>query len=162
MKPLRFHLYLLLASFAIGAGCAKQTPAPATSAPAAKHEHRPPHGGTPIELGDEAYHVELVLDATTGKLSAYILDGEMENFVRSAAPSFEINATVEGQPKLLTLRAVANPATGETVGDTSLFETQADWLRTTKNFDALIKSLTVRGTTFTDVDFDFPEGNEKD
>ncbi len=101
-------------------------------------------------------------DAATGKLSAYVLDGEMENFIRSAAPSFEINATVDGQPQLLTLRAVANPATGETVGDTSLFDTQADWLKTTKTFDGVIKSLTIRGTTFTDVDFDFPKGNDKD
>src|ERR1035438_8875229 len=54
-----------------------------------KHEHHPPHGGTPVVLGDEAYHIELVLDASAGTLQAFVLDGELENFIRSAAPSFE-------------------------------------------------------------------------
>ncbi len=162
MKPLPRLGLLLLVPVVLLAGCAKQSPAPAAGAPPAKHEHHPLHGGTPVVLGNEIYHVELVRDAATGKLSAYVLDGEMENFIRSAAPSFEINATVDGQPKPLVLRAVANPATGETVGDTSLFETQADWLKTAKTFDGEIKSLTIRGTTFTDVDFNFPEGNDKD
>ena len=77
-------------------------------------------------------------------------------------PSFEIGASVSGQPQTLVLAAVANPATGETVGDTSLFETQADWLKTSKDFDAVLKSITIRGTTFTEVKFNFPKGNDKD
>lgn len=153
---------LLLVSVALLTSCAKSTPAPAAVTPPAKHEHHPPHGGTPVALGEDVYHIELVLEAATGKLSAYVLDGEMENFIRSAAPSFEMTLLVNGEMKALTLRAVANPATGETVGDSSLFETQADWLKTTKTFDGVIKSLAIRGTTFTDVDFDFPEGNDKD
>ena len=153
---------LLLAAVALTAGCAKPSPGPAATTPPAKHEHHPPHGGTPVVLGDEVYHVELVLDPATGKLSAYVLDGEMENFIRSAAPSFEMTALVKGELKTLTLHAVPNPATGETVGDTSLFEAQADWLKTTKNFDGVIKHLAIRGTAFTDVEFNFPEGNDKD
>ena len=162
MKPVQLLGLLLLASVALIAGCAKSSPGPAAVPPPAKHEHHPPHSGTPVVLGDEVYHVELVLDPATGKLSAYVLDGEMENFIRSAAPSFEMSALVKGELKALTLRAVPNPATGETVGDTSLFETQADWLKTTKNFDGVIKSLAIRGTTFTDVEFNFPDGNDKD
>jgi hypothetical protein len=162
MKPARLLGLLLLGPLVLLTSCAKQASAPTAVAAPAKHEHHPPHGGTPVVLGNEIYHVELVRDAATGKLSAYVLDGEMENFIRSAALSFEINATVDGQPRLLTLRAVANPATGETAGDTSLFETSADWLKTTKAFPGEIKSLTIRGTTFTDVDFNFPEGNDKD
>ena len=157
MKPVQLLGLLLLASVALIAGCAKSSPGPAAVPPPAKHEHHPP-----VVLGDEVYHVELVLDPATGKLSAYVLDGEMENFIRSAAPSFEMSALVKGELKALTLRAVPNPATGETVGDTSLFETQADWLKTTKNFDGVIKSLAIRGTTFTDVEFNFPDGNDKD
>jgi hypothetical protein len=60
------------------------------------------------------------------------------------------------------LAAVANPATGETVGDTSLFEGQADWLKTAREFDATLKTITVRGTTFAEVKFNFPKGNDKD
>ncbi|HTB81927.1 MAG TPA: hypothetical protein VK717_13670 [Opitutaceae bacterium] len=127
-----------------------------------KHVHHPPHGGIPVVLGDEAYHLELVLNAGSGTLQAYVLDGEMEEFIRSAVPSIEITAAVNGAPQTLMLKAVANPATGETVGDTSLFEAQAGWLKTTKEFDAVLKSITVRGTTFSDVKFNYPKGNDTD
>jgi hypothetical protein len=113
-------------------------------------------------LGEEDYHIELVLDQQAGRLQAYVLDGEMENFVRSAAPSMEITATVGGTPRLLVLAAVPNAETGETVGDTSLFEVQADWLKTAREFDAVLKSVPIRGTTFTDIRFNFPRGNDTD
>lgn len=141
-------------------GCAK-TEAPAETA-AHRHQHHPPHGGTPIVLGDEEYHLELVLDRSADTLQAYVLDGEMENFVRSPAPSIEIRATVNGTEKTLELKAVANPETGETVGDTSLFEAPAGWAATSGPFDAVLKAVTVRGTTFTNVEFNFPKGNDKD
>jgi hypothetical protein len=143
----------------LATSCAKSPEVTATSA---KHEHKPPHGGTPVVLGDEAYHIEFVRDATTGTLQAFVFDAELENFIRTSAPSFDIVVTVNGAPRTLMLKAVANSATGETVGDTSLFETQADWLKTTPSFDALLKSLTIRGTTFSGVAFNFPQGNDKD
>jgi hypothetical protein len=127
-----------------------------------KHEHNPPHGGTPVVLGDEAYHLEFVLDAAAGKLSAYVLDGEMENFVRCSVGSFEVTATIRGAPKPLIFQAVANPATGETINETSLFEARADWLKATKEFDAVLTSIAIRGSTFSDVEFNFPKGNETD
>lgn len=142
------------------AGCGRQ-PATVNAAPA-KHEHHAPHGGTPVMLGDEAYHLELVRDATTGILQAFILDGEMENFVRSPTPSFEIEASVGAEKPSLVFAAVADPATGETVGDTALFETRADWLKTVAAFDGVVKSLTINGTTFTAVRFNFPHGNDPD
>ena len=122
------------------------------------HQDQPPHGGTPVALG-ENYHIEFVLDAPSGTLSAYILDDEMEEFVRSNMPSFELTAKVGGVEQTLVFKPVANPATGETVGDTSLFTAQADWLETAKTFDAVIKSVTLDGTTFTNVGFNFPKGN---
>jgi hypothetical protein len=154
---------VLCASVALTVGCGKKAadPAPVADAPQ-RHEHKAPHGGTPVVLGDESYHLELVLDATRGKLQAYVLDGEMENFVRLSVSSVEINALVEGISQTLVLQPVANPATGETVGDTALFEAQADWLKTVKKFDAALNKITIRGTTFTDVKFNFPKGNDKD
>jgi hypothetical protein len=149
----------LFLPLALVTGCNK--PAAMSSGPH-KHEHHPPHGGVPVVLGDEVYHVELVLDAATGTLQAYIFDGELENFIRSSVPSIRIDATVNGAPQTLVLNAVANPATGETVGDTSLFETRADWLKSAREFDASLKSITVRGTTFTDVKFNYPKGNDTD
>ena len=54
----------------------------------------------------------------------------------------------------------ANTATGEKVGDTSQFEAQADWLKTTDTFDGVIKELTVRTKTYKDVKFNFPKGSD--
>ena len=157
----RFALPLaLLLGFA--AGCARQSPEPAAAPAARRHEHRPPHGGTPVVLGDESYHVELVRDAATGRLQAYVFDGELENFIRSPLPALTIDARINGADQTLVLAAVANPATGETVGDTALFEGAADWLRTTDRFDATLRTITIRGTTFTDVKFNFPLGNDQD
>lgn len=153
---------LLVFPLVFAPGCSRPAPAPAAGAQPPRHGHHPPHGGTPVALGDEAYHLELVLDAATGTLQAYVLDGELEIFIRVTAASLEIDATVDGQPKSLVLRAVPSPATGETVGDTSLFETQASWLKTTKTFDATLKSITIRGTVFADVNFNFPQGNDED
>lgn len=111
-------------------------------------------------LGDEDYHIELVLDPAEGKLSAYVLDGEMEGFIRSSSATLEITATVDGAPRTLVLEAVPNPETGETVGDTALFEARADWLRSSTGFDAVLKAVAIRGTTFADVKFNFPKGND--
>jgi hypothetical protein len=138
-------------------GCSQKAPAAAATG---KFVAQPPHGGTPVVLGDGDYHLELVRDAATGTLSAYVLDDEMEEFVRSTSPSFELRATVGGTPQTLVLTAVANSATGETVGGTSLFQAQADWLKTAGSFSAVLHGLTVRGTTFPDTPFPFPAGND--
>jgi hypothetical protein len=57
---------------------------------------------------------------------------------------------------------VPNNATGEKIGDTSMFEAQADWLKAVKAFDAVLPQIEVRGTTYTNVEFNFPKGNDKD
>jgi hypothetical protein len=119
------------------------------------HRDVPPHGGTPLALGDD-YRLELVRDADTGTLSAYVLDDEMEEFIRSPSPAIEIVVEAGGQRRALVLPAVANPATGETVGDTSLFQAQAGWLKTVGRCDGAVKSIAVRGTTFTDIPFSLP------
>jgi hypothetical protein len=161
-KFLRFCTCFLLAAFFLTAACSKKSAATAADATPHKHEHHPPHGGTPVVLGDEAYHIELVLDPAEGRLQAFILDGEMENFVRSSVPSLEIVATVDGKKRPLVLQAVADAASGEKAGDTSLFETKADWLKTTRDFDAVLTSIEIRGTTFSGVPFNFPKGNDHD
>ena len=153
-------LPLLAAGLAAGA-CSKQSPT-ASATTSATHAHHPPHGGTPVVLGGEAYHLEFVRDAIVGKLSAYVLDGEMEEFIRLTAPSLELVVIISGARLTLTLHAVANPATGEKIGDTSLFEVDAEWLKGTDNFDAVITGIDIRGTHFGPVAFNFPKGSDKD
>ena len=153
---------LLVASLLSFVSCSKQAAPSSSDAPVAKHEHHPPHGGTPVVLGDEAYHVELVRDPAAGKLTAYVLDGEMEEFIRVKPATFEVVAAVGGAKQTLTFHAVANAATGETVGNSSQFETSADWLKTTATFDGTLTALEIKGTNFTAVAFNFPKGNDKD
>jgi hypothetical protein len=161
MKRLRSVVAIALACGLL-AGCGENQPTPPNPTVAHKHEHKPLHGGTPVELGEEEYHVELVLDAPAGKLEAYVLDGELENFVRIAAESFQVSAKLPDREEVLIFKAVPNSATGEKVGDTSMFVGQAEWLKSTKTFDAVLKTLTVKGKTYPDVAFNFPKGNDKD
>jgi len=118
-------------------------------------------GGAPVELGEEENHVEFVLDAPNGRLQAFVTDGELENFVRIDAPSLEVSGQIAGRGEKLTLQPIANDATGEKVGDTSLFEVEADWLKMTPTFDAVLKEITVNGKTYTNISFNFPKGNDE-
>jgi len=153
---------LLIAPLLVLASCAKHPEAAAGSAPAAHHAHTAPHGGTLIEIGEHAYNLEFVRDAAAGKLTAYVLDGHAENFVRIKAAGFELVAGGGATKRVLAFRAAANPATGETAGDTSQFEAQADWLKSDATFDATLTSLEIKGTAFSAIAFHFPKGNDKD
>jgi hypothetical protein len=122
------------------------------------HHHEPPHGGTAIDLGDEDAHLEFVLDAAAGKLTCYVLKPHMSGFQRITQEAIELAAQVNGKAEPLTLKAVANAATGEKAGDTSQFEAQADWLKTAKSFDVELKAIHVRGKDYTALKFNFPKG----
>lgn len=145
--PLASAAALLLAVFLTG--CAKQESHPSGGG----HVHQAPHGGKLVELGQHAYNLELVRDAAAGKLTVYLLDGHAENFIRSAAPALEVTAFAGGQKRTLALKAVANTATGETVGNTSQFEGQADWLKAGGELNGEISATEIRGTKFGPVAF---------
>lgn len=122
----------------------------------AAHVHTAPHGGTLVELGEHAFNLELVRDSAAGKLTAYVLDGHAEDFVRISAPSFSVTVTIAGAKKTLPLVAVANAATGEKVGATSQFEVTADWLKSPAALTGTIDSLTIRDHAFKSVPFTLP------
>lgn len=150
MKTVRLAASLAVLCFA--AGCAKKDP-DHDQAAHTEHVHHAPHGGVLVELGEHAYNLEFVRELDTGKLSAYVLDGHAENFIRIKAVVIEVLATVGGEKRPLTFKAVANAATGETVGDTSQFDAEDAWLKTTPTFDGVIVALEVRGAKFANVAF---------
>ena len=153
-------LVVLILAMAIFNGCRREVPDPSRT-PGRHYEHHPPHQGTPVALGDEEYHVEFVLHPASGQLQAFVMDGEWENFIRIKIDAFEVAVRLpEGGQDILRFRALASNATGETVGDTSAFEAQAEWLRTNTAFDASIKQIVVREKAYTNVQFNFPKGNE--
>lgn len=109
--------------------------------------------------GDEEYHLEFVLDAAAGKMQIYVLGAHMENFVRIPEESLGVTLKLSDRDETLTFKPVANSATGETAGDTSMFETHADWLKANKTFDAVLKQIAIKGKTYGNVAFNFPKGN---
>lgn len=131
-----------------------------SDAPAAAphvHEHHAPHGGALEELGEETAHVELVLDPTSGRLTAFVLDGEAENPVRVVQPTLAFDFDGVGK---VVLTGVANPLTGETVGDTSQFEGASEKLKGATKFTGKLETITARGVKFDGVAIGFPGGNE--
>jgi len=128
------------------------------------HEHKAPHKGTLIVLADEFAHLELVLDGKAGKLTAYVLDGEAERFVRIQQKQIDLRLSLEDKEGkkevLVSLKAVANVLTGETEGNTSQFEGEAAALKDVKRFAGVVAALAVKGSEFKDVQFRYPEGNE--
>lgn len=145
-------VYLAALLLATLAGCGKHDHAGHDHG----HVHKAPHGGHLVEIGDHAYNVELVRDDAGGKLTAYVLDGHAENFVRLAAPALTITAYAGGARQTVTLAAVANTATGETVGNTSQFEGPAAWLKDAGEFNGEVGALEIKGSKFAPTAFKLP------
>jgi hypothetical protein len=101
-----------------------------------------------------------VHDEATGSVKAFVLDGEMEDFIRIGAASFEVVVWLDGERKALDFQAVSDVATGEKVGDTSCFEASAEWLNGIQDFDAVLTAISIRGAVFSEIPFNFPNGNE--
>lgn len=125
------------------------------------HEHKSPHGGTLVAFGEEFAHLELVLDAATGKLTAYALDGEAENAVKLVQTEIEIEVK-KPAAFIVKLAAVENALSGEKSGATSEFSGQAERLKNLKTFDGAIKSINIKAKEFQNIEFNFPNGNEHD
>lgn len=83
------------------------------------HSSEGPHGGSLIELGDEAYHAELVHDDAAGTVTVYVLDSTAQAEVPIEAPEVTINIKHEGHGEQFKL-AAAVPQ-GNTTGKSSQF-----------------------------------------
>lgn len=152
---------LLVALLVAGCGPGGQrAPESAGDAQGHAHAHTPPHGGAPVLLGDHAYHLEFVLDAATGDLSAYALDGHLENFIRLPAEGIDVVLKLPAGEETLRLLPVASAATGETVGDTAHFQARSPALIGQTNFNAVVSRVDFRGRVFENVAFNYPKGNE--
>jgi hypothetical protein len=114
------------------------------------HEHHAPHGGCLVEVGEEFAHVELVFEAETATLRAYVLDGEAEGSVRIAQRTLRLRLD---DGALLTLSAHADPLTGEGPGDSSEFSLHAAKLLRRKRLMGVVESLSVRGGHFKNLPF---------
>ena len=122
------------------------------------HVHHAPHGGALTMLGDHVFQLEVLPDAEKRTVSIYVLDGEAERFIRIAAESISAKFVAGDESSELQLAAVANSATGETIGNTSLFVVSApDWAGR-ERFKIQIDRLEILGQVFEGLELPFPEG----
>jgi len=130
------------------------------------HGEKGPHEGALVALGDEAAHLEVVFDAESGKLTAYVLDAEAKGAVHVTQPSIELAIILGGKeeakkgtvsdPIVVTLAAVMPSDKGEATE----FSAEVEALKGAKEFDAVLTSLTISGKEFKETKFNYPKGNE--
>jgi predicted small lipoprotein YifL len=151
-----------LAALALLTGCGDSAPSghPSSAHPHSHDDHAPPHGGTPVLIADDEYHLELVLDASSAKMQAYVLDGHLEDYVAVTETNFLIRAMIGNREEQLSFRRVADRASGKVADKSSVFEAQADGLKGVREFTGGIPSITLNGRTFTNLSFPFPKGSK--
>jgi len=147
---MHFFFYLFSTALLILFGCSTD---PHSSDHGSAHIHQPLRGGVLMELGKHGsgYNLE-ILQNTNDHLEIFILDAHAENYVRISQPSIELTLTDSNQT--MSLGAVADPATGETVGNSSLFRTESN---ISKNIplQGILRSLKIGSKTYTDQPFEF-------
>lgn len=80
----------------------------ATGASAEEHghaEHKAPHGGVLLEVGEEEAHLELVHDEAAGKVTLYVLGKDAKTPV-TIATAPKLNLKLEAGPKQIETKAV--------------------------------------------------------
>lgn len=120
------------------------------------HHHGSAHGGVAVELGEHQFHLDFLHDPTNGVLTAWLMDAHVENFVRVPLRSFEVQIVADNRTNTVTLEAVANAATGETVGETSMFRGSSESLKGLTKFQGHVGSLELRGTRLPAASFHYP------
>ena len=80
-----FLKYSVLASYLILAACGDEHHHDHEGHDHGGHAHEAPHGGALVLLGEHGtgFHLEIIL-SKEGMLDLYVLDGEVEHFVRIA------------------------------------------------------------------------------
>lgn len=124
---------------------------------ATAHVHVAPHGGTLVELGEHRFNLELVVEAKSGSLAAYVLDAHAENFLRVPLASFQITLDLKGGTRPVLMSAVADSRTGETVGDTSRFEGKDEGMKDSAGFAGTVTEIEIGGSRFSGVKFRIPK-----
>jgi hypothetical protein len=118
--------------------------------------HEPLLGGQLMALGEHGsgYNLELLIDENN-RFSVYILDAHAENFVRIEQESLQVDLS-DGNTTSITLDAVADSATGETIGNTSHFQSKG----TVEKFlpiNGIIEMIEIGSQQYSEIDFVFPK-----
>lgn len=107
------------------------------------HHGAGPHGGTIIEWGGGAYHLEFVVDHDAKSATAYVLGGDAE----TPAPIEADNLTLAVTEPAFETDLAAQPLDGETAGTASRFVGAHDSLGIVREFAGTITGE-VEGTPY--------------
>jgi hypothetical protein len=139
------------------------------------HAEKGPHNGALVALGHDDAHLEFVLNAETGTLTAYVLDGAAEKPVAIHQKNIQLALSVddhdhkEGEEKegdkhdelpddaVQLLLAAVSPTDDGTATE---FAGQLDQLKGVAKFEAAITAIKVGDKEFSGINFKYPEGNE--
>ena len=147
-------LFFMLSTLFVG-GCAEHQHDESCRSHGGLHVHEALLGGQLMALGEHGsgYNLELLIDKKN-RLSVYILDAHAENFIRIEQGSLQVDLS-DGNKTSVILDAVADSATGETVGNTSHFQTKG----TVENFlplKGVIQMIEIGSKQYSEIEFFFP------
>ena len=147
-------LFFMLSTLFVG-GCAEHQHDESCRSHGGLHVHEALLGGQLMALGEHGsgYNLELLIDENN-RFSVYILDAHAENFVRIEQESLQVNLFDENKTSLI-LHAVADSATGETVGNTSHFQSKG----TVEKFlplNGIIEMIEIGSQQYSAIEFFFP------
>jgi hypothetical protein len=128
MHRMLFSAALVVAVGSLGAvtGCGNtktdDAKRPTKAADHSDHEDHEegPHGGKVIELGDGAFHAELVHDDQDQSVTVYLLGADLKKPALSAEKEITLNITVNGKPQQFMLQAA--PQEGDAAGESSRYQ----------------------------------------
>ena len=147
---MHFFFSLFATTLLLLYGCSSD---PHSSVHGGTHIHQPLRGGVLMELGKHGsgYNLE-ILQNPQDQLEIFILDAHAENYVRIAQPSIEL--TLSDSNQTMSLEAVADPATGEAVGNSALFRAESN-ISSKLPLQGTLRSLKIGSKTYTDQPFKF-------
>jgi len=117
-----------------------------------------PHGGCLVVLGEGFAHLEFVLDNHKGLLTAYSLDGLAVMSSGLQQTNFKLIAKLDHGPLELDLKAQKDAFGFEKPDSHSSFSVLSPALIGVTSFEAEIPKLHVKGISFSNINFVFPEG----
>lgn len=96
-----------------------QSPVPPAALQSAHPAHGP-HSGELLEIGNEEFHAEVVVDETKKLFAIYVLDAQAKSYVALDAPFLAVNMKLANKPVQFKLKAV--PQTTDKAGYSSCFQ----------------------------------------
>jgi hypothetical protein len=77
----------------------------ATAEDGHQHPTHGPHDGELLEIGNEEYHAEIVIDKDKNQFVVFLLDQQVKSYVALDVPHITVNLMIKGRPMQVKLKA---------------------------------------------------------